>query len=100
MSKIALIVDSSSGITNGKYPDVYVLPLIVTETIGSKINTYKDGVNLDNDKLCRMLESGSDIKTSQANISEMIELAEKLSKEYDQIFVLPIPPTLSSNYNS
>jgi fatty acid-binding protein DegV len=100
MSKTAIIVDSSSGITNGKYPDVYVLPLIVTEIINGKINTYRDGVDLDNNKLYKMLENGSDIKTSQANVSEMIDLSEKLSKEYDQVFVLPIPPTLSSNYNS
>jgi DegV family protein with EDD domain len=100
MKRVAIITDSSSGIINGQYPDVYVLPLIITETTNNTTTTYRDGIDLDAKKLADLISRGADLKTSQANVSEMMQLAEKLSNEYDQVFVIPIPPTLSSNYNS
>jgi fatty acid-binding protein DegV len=100
MKKIALIVDSSSGIKNGQYPHVYVLPMIITEQQGSNIISYRDGVDITVNQLSSKLEAGADIKTSQANVKEMFDLVESVKKDYEKVFVLPIPSTISGNYNS
>jgi fatty acid-binding protein DegV len=100
MKKIALIVDSSSGVKNGQYPHVFVLPMIITEQQGSNIISYRDGIDITVDELSSKLEAGAEIKTSQASPIEMFNLLEKLKKDYEKIFVLPIPSTISGNYNS
>ncbi|GHU48396.1 hypothetical protein FACS1894218_5170 [Bacilli bacterium] len=100
MKKCAIIVDSSFGIKNNQYPDVYVCPLIINITENGKINSYHDDVDIFNEELCEKMAKGLDIKTSQPIPGETLELFEKLSKEYEQVYALPITPTISGSYST
>jgi DegV family protein with EDD domain len=101
MKKACIVVDSSSGIVNGQYPDVFVVPLILVEKKSNgELISYRDNVDITIDQLFHKLSANQDINTSQANVGEMTEMLEKCSHEYENVFVLPIPETLSSNVNT
>ncbi|GHU32844.1 hypothetical protein FACS1894166_07010 [Bacilli bacterium] len=100
MKKCAIVVDSSFGIKNGQYPDVYVCPLIITVDDHDKITSYHDEIDIFNKELCEKLSAGMNIKTSQSISGEVIDMFEKLSKDYDEVHALPITKTLSSTYNT
>jgi fatty acid-binding protein DegV len=100
MKKNAFVVDSSFGIKNGDYPDTYVLPLIINEIHKKMIKAYHDGVDITTNELIRKMQNGSDIKTSQSIPGEILELLTKLSKEYQRVFVFPIPLSISSGSNA
>jgi fatty acid-binding protein DegV len=100
MKKVALVIDSSFGITNGAYKDVYTLPLIINEVSKDGILTYHDGVDISAKELIAKLNKGIDIKTNQSIPGEIMNLLEKLTIEYENIYVLPIPLTISSGFNT
>ncbi|ASJ89442.1 MAG: DegV family protein [Candidatus Malacoplasma girerdii] len=101
MKKTAFIVDSSSGIKNNQYQDVYVLPLIVNINNNGKINSFHDGIDIDDVQIAKHLESdNNDVKTSQASAGEIIKLVESVYEEYDRIYVIHIPSKISSSYNT
>lgn len=101
MKKIAFIVDSSSGIKNGDYKDVYVLPLSVTVTTkDKKISNFDDNVNITCKQICENMIQGNDVKTSQASPGGIIELLDSINDKYDQIFSIVIPKTISNSYNT
>jgi len=98
--KIGFIVDSSSDISNGQFEDVKVVPLGITVTENGIAKTYKDGVDINLFQLKDELKAGKDIKTSQANMMDMMKAADEMCSQYDYVVVLPIHAKLSSNYNS
>lgn len=103
MKKIGFIVDSSSGIKNGEYPDVYVLPLAVTlkdKNDKSKITILKDGINCDEVKIAQLIKDDQDICTSQASIGEIVEIIEDIYDKYDRIYAIPIAVKLSQSFNT
>lgn len=100
MKKVALVVDSSFGISNGQYPNTFVLPLIINETKNGIVKTYHDGIDIDANKLISKLEQGIDIKTSQSIPSEVLNLLSDLSKQYENVYVFPIPISISSGANT
>ena len=102
MSKIAFIVDSASGIKNGQYDNVYVLPLIITinDHTGS-VKDYKDGVDIDEVKVDEAINNRKyDVKTSQASVGELMKMVESIQDEYDRIYVIPIHPKISNSINT
>ena len=102
MSKIAFIVDSASGIKNGQYDNVYVLPLIITikDETGT-VKDYHDGVDINEVETDKAIKNRKyDVKTSQASVGELIKMVESIQDEYDQIYALPIHPKISSSINT
>jgi fatty acid-binding protein DegV len=98
MKKVCLVVDSSSGIKNGEYPDVHVLPLGITAPDGQ---TFKDEVEITVGQIiANMLEKNIMYKTSQPNPGDALNLFDKLSKEHEEVLVLPLPASLSNAYNT
>ena len=102
MSKIAFIVDSASGIKNGQYDNVYVLPLIITIKDGNgNVKDYKDGVDIDETQTAKAIENKKcDVKTSQASVGELINMVESIQDDYDKIYVIPIHPKISNSLNT
>jgi fatty acid-binding protein DegV len=100
MHKLALVLDSSSGIKNGEFEHVYVVPLIINEDVGGKITPYKDNVDIDSNSLSKKLIEGANIKTSQSSIGENMQLLEDLTSKYEKVVVVPIPSTISGNLQS
>ena len=102
MSKIAFIVDSASGIKDGQYDNVYVLPLIITiKDATGNVKEYHDGVDINEAETDKAIKNKKcDVKTSQASVGELMKIVESIQDEYDQIYVLPIHPKISNSINT
>lgn len=98
MSKIAIVTDSNSGITQAmaKELGVYVLPMpfMINET------TYFEDITLTQAQFYEMLNEGANISTSQPSPGEVMKLWDELLKEYDEIVHIPMSSGLSSAYQS
>jgi len=99
--KIGFIVDSSSNIPDGKYEDVKVVPLCITVTKNNVSKTYKDGVDMFLPDLKKALDDkDADVKTSQANMMDMMKACDEMCPKYDYVIVMPIHEKISGNINS
>ncbi|WAM02729.1 DegV family protein [Mycoplasmopsis felis] len=97
MKNIAIVVDSSCGLTENqaKKLDLFYLPLIIE--VDGKV--YKDGIEVSSENLFEIftLKSSKAI-TSATPIGYASELFTELSEKYDYIVVFPISQYLSSQY--
>lgn len=98
MSKIAIVTDSNSGITQaqGKELGIYVLPMPFM--IGSE--TYFEDINLTQDQFYEKLKSGADISTSQPSPEAVMKLWDTLLTQYDEIVHIPMSSGLSGSCQS
>lgn len=98
MSKIAVITDSNSGITQkeAKELGLYVLPMPFM--IGD--DTYYEDVNLTQEQFYELLRGGENISTSQPSPEEVCKLWDSLLKEYDEIVHIPMSSGLSGSCQS
>ena len=95
MTKIAIVTDSNSGITQNQAKELgfYVLPMPFT--IDEK--EYFEDINLTQDDFYRKLGENADIFTSQPSPESVISLWDKLLKEYDEIVHIPMSSGLSGS---
>ena len=103
MKNVCFIVDSSSGIKNGDYDNVFVVPLVITVTNKNDSSTkiYHDGIDINEKTFCDFLhDSQIKINTSQASIGEIIEVINKVYDKYDEIYAIPIASHISSSINT
>jgi fatty acid-binding protein DegV len=100
MKKAAILIDSSFGIKDGQYPDVYVAPMEIIETKEGKATSYLDDVEIFNEQICEKISQGIDIKTSQPVIGNVMKILDKLTTEYEMVYALPITSTISGTYNT
>lgn len=94
MSKIAVVTDSNSGITQKEaeeLKDVYVIPMPFTID-GEE---YFEDINLSQEQFYQKLTNDADISTSQPSIANITELWDKLFKKYDYILHIPMSSALS-----
>lgn len=105
MKKIAIVTDSTSGYKNHQFPDFYVVPMIINvqnkNDKNKTITSYHEGIDCDYTKMKSiMLDKTNEISTSQPNIGEINELFQKISTEYDEVYVLPITANVSGSENA
>lgn len=95
MSKIAIVTDSNSGITQaqGKEFGIYVLPMPFT--IEGK--EYFEDINLTQEEFYKKLGENADIFTSQPSPESVMDMWDKLLREYDEIVHIPMSSGLSSS---
>ena len=95
MSKTAIVTDSNSGITQsrGKELGVYVLPMPFF--IDGEL--FLEDISLTQEQFYERLGADSDISTSQPSPGDVMELWEKLLKEYDEIVHIPMSSGLSNS---
>lgn len=98
MSKIAIVTDSNSGITQeqGKELGIHVLPMPFM--IGSE--TYFEDINLTQDQFYEKLKSGANISTSQPSPEAVMKLWDTLLAQYDEIVHIPMSSGLSGSCQS
>ena len=98
MSKIAVVTDSNSGITQkeAKELGLYVLPMPFM--IGD--DTYYEDVNLTQEQFYELLLGGENISTSQPSPEEVCKLWDSLLQEYDEIVHIPMSSGLSGSCQS
>ena len=94
--KAAILTDTNSGINEIEAEElgIYVIPMPVL----IEQETFFEGRDLTNDKLCSILESGAKVSTSQPALGEVIDKWEELLKQgYDEIVYIPMSSGLSSS---
>lgn len=98
MSKIAVVTDSNSGITQvqSKELGIHVLPMpfMINE------ESFFEDINLTQDEFYMKLESGANIGTSQPSPDSVMTLWNTLLKEYDEVVHIPMSSGLSGSCQS
>ncbi|ASP27917.1 fatty acid-binding protein DegV [Spiroplasma corruscae] len=95
--KIAIIVDSSSGIKDmSHYKDLYLVPLMITKEDGTQI---EDDESFSNEEFYK-LNKEQVLKTSQSIPETMLNKWDELLKDYDKVICLLISKGLSGQYNT
>lgn len=92
--KVAIVTDSNSGITQkqGEEAGIYVVPMPFM--MGGE--TFYEDISLTQKDFYEKLADGVDISTSQPAPATLLELWNKLLKEYDEIVHIPMSSGLSS----
>ena len=98
MSKVAVITDSNSGITQSQAKElgIFVLPMpfFINE------ETYFEDISLTQEQFYEMRKGGADIHTSQPSPDSVMQLWDQVLKEYDEIVHIPMSSGLSSSCQS
>lgn len=98
MSKIAIVTDSNSGITQkqAKEAGIFVLPMpfMIDGT------TYYEDINLTQEQFYGLLSDGADISTSQPSPEAVMNLWDELLKDFDEIVHIPMSSGLSGSCQS
>ena len=94
--KIAIVTDSNAGITKEEaknFANLFVIPMpfMIDD------EEYFEGVNLTQADFYQKLAEGAEVSTSQPSIGVVLELWEKLLKDYDQIVHIPMSSGLSKS---
>lgn len=95
MSKIAVVTDSNSGITQAQAKElgVYVIPMpfYINEEL------FYEEITLSQEEFYKKLEEDAEISTSQPSPGDVMDLWEKLLEEYEEVIYLPMSSGLSSS---
>lgn len=98
MSKIAIVTDSNSGITQeeaGRY-GVFVVPMpfMIDD------ETYYEDITLTQEEFYERLSGGANVITSQPTPDSIMDLWDRLLNEYDEIVHIPMSSGLSGSCQS
>ncbi len=93
MTKIAIVTDSNSGITQSQAVDLSISVLPMPFMINDA-NYYED-ITLTQDEFYEKLHEGENISTSQPSPDSIMEVWDRLLKEYDEIIHIPMSSGLS-----
>lgn len=95
MGNVAIVTDSNSGISQaeGKELGIYVIPMPCL--VDGKL--YYENVNITKEQFYHFMESDADLTTSQPSPGDVMDLWDKLLKEYDEIVHIPMSSGLSAS---
>ena len=98
MSRVAILTDSNSGISQeeAKEKGLYVLP--TPFYINDEI--FYEGVDLTVEEFFAKQAAGADMKTSMPVVGDLIDRWESLLEEYDEIVYIPLSSGLSGSCNT
>lgn len=98
MTKIAIITDSNSGISQSQAAelgiDIVPMPFMINE------ETFYEDITLSNQSFYEKLAEGADISTSQPSPEALINLWNELLKKNDEIVHIPMSSGLSGSYQT
>ena len=95
MGNVAIVTDSNSGISQaeGKELGIYVIPMPFL--VDGKLD-FED-VDMNKEQFYHFLENDADLSTSQPSPGDVMDLWDKLLKEYDEIVHIPMSSGLSAS---
>ena len=95
MGHVAIVTDSNSGISQaeGKELGIYVIPMPFL--VDGKL--YFEDVDMNKEQFYHFLENDADLSTSQPSPGDVMDLWDKLLKEYDEIVHIPMSSGLSAS---
>lgn len=95
MSKVAIVTDSNSGITQSEAKEVGVfvlpMPFMINEV------SFLEDIDLTQEEFYQKLEGDADICTSQPSIEAVTQLWDEVLQEYDEIVHIPMSSGLSGS---
>ena len=95
MSKVAVVRDSSSGISQELADKMGISVLPMPFTIDGK--EYFEGISLTQEEFYEYLKKDADIATSQPSPESVLNLWKELLKEYDEVLHIPMSSGLSGS---
>lgn len=95
MSSVAIVTDSNSGISQAEAKElgIYVIPMPFL--VDGKL--YFEDVDMNKEQFYHFLENDADLSTSQPSPGDVMDLWDKLLKEYDEIVHIPMSSGLSAS---
>lgn len=98
MSKIAIVTDSNSGITQAQAKEMGIsvlpMPFMIDDV------TYYEDITLTQAEFYEKLASGAAVVTSQPTPESVLNLWDKLLQDYDEIVHIPMSSGLSGSCQS
>lgn len=98
MSKVAIVTDSNSGITQSQAKELGIsvlpMPFMINE------ETYYEDITLSQDEFYKRLAEGASVVTSQPTPESIMDLWNKLLNDYDEIVHIPMSSGLSGSCQS
>ena len=98
MSKIAIITDSNSGVTQAQAQElglfVVPMPFMINE------EDYFEDINLTQEQFYQKLADDANVSTSQPSPDSLMTLWDKVLQDYDQIIYIPMSSGLSGSCQS
>lgn len=95
MGNVAIVTDSNSGISQSEAKElgIYVIPMPFL--VDGKL--YFEDVDMNKEQFYHFLENDADLSTSQPSPGDVMDLWDKLLKEYDEIVHIPMSSGLSAS---
>ena len=100
MSKVAIVTDSNSGITQAQALQLGISVIPMPFMFGDDPKTYYEDINLTRDEFFERQESDVRIVTSQPGPTDVLKLWNRLLEEYDEIVHIPMSSGLSGSCQS
>lgn len=98
MSKVAIITDSNSGITQAQAKDLGItvvpMPFLIDEV------EYFEDINLTQDEFYEKLTGNCKVSTSQPSPEGVMNIWDEALKTYDEVVYIPMSSGLSSSYRT
>ena len=95
MSKVAIVSDSNSGITQSMAKELGVTVMPMPFFVGDK--TLYEDIDLSQEEFYQMLSEKTDIHTSMPLVGNVTDIWDELLKEYDEIVHIPMSSGLSGS---
>lgn len=95
MSKVIIVTDSNSGITQAEAEELGVVVLPMPFYIDEQM--YYEEIDLTQEQFYQKLSEGGEIKTSMPLVGDVTDKWDELLKEYDEIVHIPMSSGLSSS---
>ena len=95
MSKIAIVSDSNSGITQAQAKELGITILPMPFFVKEK--TLYEDIDLTQDEFYQMLSEDADISTSMPLVGNVTDTWDELLKTYDEIVHIPMSSGLSGS---
>lgn len=95
MSKVIIMTDSNSGITQTQAKEMGVVVLPMPFYINEEM--FYEDIDLSQKQFYEKLQAGGDIKTSMPLVGDVTDKWDELLKEYDEVVYIPMSSGLSSS---
>ena len=95
MSKVAIVTDSNSGITQEQGEEMGVIVIPMPFFINDEL--FLEGITLSQEEFYEKLKKDAPISTSQPSPGDVCELWEKLLKDHDEVVHIPMSSGLSTS---